>query len=167
MHRTWVEIDKEALTTNIEQIRSILADGTDFCAVVKSNAYGHDIKTITQICHHLGIHTFMVNSIEEGELIRKAYIHVRLYLWNWVDLDPQKIRALPANYILPIYDASQLETLHEIAKASGKTIPINVILNTGMNRLGIHYTKLEPIIRTLVQYEKTLFFDSISLFSLP
>ncbi|MBQ1491970.1 MAG: alanine racemase, partial [Blautia sp.] len=36
----WAEVDKEAVRENIAYVRSLLPEGTRFCAVLKGNAYG-------------------------------------------------------------------------------------------------------------------------------
>ena len=39
--RAWAEISLDALTHNVEKIRETLSENTEYCAVVKADAYGH------------------------------------------------------------------------------------------------------------------------------
>ena len=41
---TWCEIEENALSNNVSTLRSILSGRALLGVVVKSNAYGHDIK---------------------------------------------------------------------------------------------------------------------------
>ena len=39
--RAWAEISLDVLAENVRLIREQLHSGTEFCAVVKADAYGH------------------------------------------------------------------------------------------------------------------------------
>ena len=44
--RAWIEIDLDALTLNLTDIRSKIPENCEVMAVVKANAYGHGVEKI-------------------------------------------------------------------------------------------------------------------------
>ena len=53
--RSWVEIDLDALSHNINYLSSLLKPKTKFMAVVKADGYGHGLITIARHCQRIGI----------------------------------------------------------------------------------------------------------------
>ena len=47
MDRAWIEIDTDALAHNISALRGMLPAGCELSAVVKANAYGHGLITVS------------------------------------------------------------------------------------------------------------------------
>ena len=52
--RTWVEIDRTAISKNFKTFRSLISPQTKFMAVLKSNAYGHDMLLFAREMEELG-----------------------------------------------------------------------------------------------------------------
>lgn len=161
-HRTWVELNSKALQSNIEQIRSILTDGADFCAVVKSNAYGHGLAQISQLCANAGVTSFLVNSLEEGEVIRKAQPHSTIYIWNYVTQAELDRTPILSNYVLPIFQMDQFNLYSQIARERNATIRVNVIVNTGMNRLGLELKEVQRASQELISAQRELALESVT-----
>lgn len=72
--RTFLKIDLDQLTKNVNILRKLCSDQTDIIGVVKGNAYGHGS---VEICRHLarhGVSHFAVASPWEGIELRKAGI---------------------------------------------------------------------------------------------
>ena len=68
--RAWAEISLDALTHNVEAIRAKLADTTEYCAVVKADAYGHGEEIICRKLYDLGVRFYAVSSFEEAVRVR-------------------------------------------------------------------------------------------------
>ena len=46
--RTWIEVDRRALSHNVGEFLRIIPKRTQFMAVVKSNAYGHGLVQVAK-----------------------------------------------------------------------------------------------------------------------
>jgi len=46
---TWVEINLDAIASNVKNIKKLIGDKKELMAVVKGNAYGHDILEIASV----------------------------------------------------------------------------------------------------------------------
>ncbi len=62
--RVWVEISKENLENNINEIRKIMPTKAKMMAVVKANAYGHGIINISKMLNKLNVKYFAVARLD-------------------------------------------------------------------------------------------------------
>ncbi len=67
--KTWIEISQVNLIYNINKFRDRIGDSVKFCAVVKSDAYGHGAKEIVGIAKDY-VDWFAVDSLEEAMEIK-------------------------------------------------------------------------------------------------
>ena len=137
---TYIEINKEALTHNILQYKNILNSNTLFAPVIKSNAYGHGLKEIARICDSLDTVDFLcVFSLNEAIQLRKWDIQKSLLVLSVIDI--KLLHALQDNAIhLTIYDEQSAYFLNHYAHTHNQKISIHIKIDTGLTRLGIHYT---------------------------
>jgi alanine racemase len=71
---TQAEIDLDALSFNVAQVRRLGGKSKKILAVVKANAYGHGAIGIARELEALGVDFLGVAFIEEGIKLRKAGI---------------------------------------------------------------------------------------------
>lgn len=127
-------IDVSRLRQNIRRIRARTRN--EFCAVVKSSAYGHGIATACYI--EPLVDCFMVATAQEAvELITVVNKPV-LALGG--DISPYT-RMYEPQIIPTVYDATQLDA---ILNAGYKRFSVEI--DTGMHRLGADENKLREII---------------------
>src|SRR5438105_924954 len=72
--RTWIEIDKQAIAHNYRIFRKLLQKETRFMAVVKSNAYGHNLLEFGYEMEKLGVDWLGVDSITEALALRREKV---------------------------------------------------------------------------------------------
>ncbi len=135
--RAWVEIDLQALTENIRQIRRILAPQTQLLAVVKADAYGHGSVTVAKTVLAAGASWLGVATVPEGIELRAAGIKTPILILGAVHT-PEQIRAIAHWQLQPTLCTSKqalifAETLQEL----GQTLPVHLKIDTGMSRLGM------------------------------
>jgi alanine racemase len=135
--KTWLEVSRSALTHNVGAIRALLEDGTDFMAVVKSNAYGHGLEPVASAVAER-VDWFGVDSLAEAEKLR-----------GLPGLADQKILILgftPAAAHRPlvqggfrsvVYDLETARSLNEAAASLGVTARVHLKIETGTTRQGI------------------------------
>lgn len=133
-----VRISKSALLHNIQVFRDLCPDSR-FAAVVKSNAYGHDLKLCV---HHLKNHVdgFAVNTIQELCEIRDhdQTSPVLVMGLNGMDFDALNPQAKKSSDLV-ISSLSQLRLLlHDHPDQR-----FHLKIDTGLSRLGMNLKEFE------------------------
>lgn len=139
-NRAWIEIDLLALKHNVEEIRKILPAKTEIMAVVKGNAYGHGIVLVANYLTTLGIHNFAVATLEEGIKLRESGISGSILILGYTSIESLK-KVAEYDLIQTIVDEKYAEKLLSLPFR----IKVHIKINTGMNRIGIHYTNIDSI----------------------
>ena len=137
--RTCAEIDVGALINNAKACAEAAAkSGTQVMAVVKADAYGHGAAVVARVLHrHCSINFFAVATLPEALELRAAGLNegVRVLVLG---------ASVPSEW--PVYARFDLElvvesklTADRLAALSPPPKPIkaHVMLNTGMNRIGL------------------------------
>lgn len=145
---TRLEIDLAALDSNYTLLKSYLSPSTHFMGVIKAFGYGTDAVLIGKRLIQLGTQQLAVAYIEEGVKLRQAGIEVPILVFY-----PQleQLDSLIEHQLTPsVYTHHFLEGLCQELKASERQqIPIHLKINTGMNRLGFEYNKLDSVLAKL------------------
>ncbi len=133
LRRTWAEIDENALVHNFNIIKQTAK--TKVCAVVKANAYGHDVGIIAPLLQKSGADFFAVSNIEEAIELRDMGISKPVLILGYTPCEFAKE--------LSVYNISQCVYSLEYANALSKEISkdnskikIHLKLDTGMSRIG-------------------------------
>ncbi len=139
--RAWVEIDLEALSHNVQQLRQLIPKHTDLMAVVKADAYGHGAVTVAQTALKSGANWLGVATVPEGIELREAGINTPILILGATHTLEQ-IHAIAYWKLQPtICSPKQAlvfsETLGSIDYSS--SIPVHIKLDTGMSRLGTNW----------------------------
>ncbi len=134
LHRTWAEIDLDALKNNFK-ILSEHSNGCKIMAVVKADAYGHSAKILAPVLEQNGADYFAVSNIEEALSLRACGVKKPILILGYTPVSSAKI--------LNDYDISQCvyslqyaKKLSENALAQNTKIKVHIKLDTGMSRLG-------------------------------
>lgn len=158
--KTWIEISREALHSNINALSSLLHEDAHFCAVVKANAYGHGIAEVVRECVAAGISIFAVDSVEEGIEVRKAARDAEILVLGFT-LPERLADVIKNDLVQTVYHMSTIEQLSEEATKLEKVAYVNLKIETGLNRQGIKASQLTQFLVTIRQNER-----SVSLYSL-
>ncbi|MDP6387823.1 MAG: alanine racemase [Candidatus Pacebacteria bacterium] len=139
--KTWVEIDKKAILSNIKTIRRVLKKKPKLYAVVKSNAYGHALREFSLIANSR-VDGFCVDSVYEGETLRDIKIKKPIIV-----LGPTLTRfdfelAVKNNLEITI---STFESLKQISRAK-KSPDFYIKVDTGMHRQGFFVKDSKKVI---------------------
>jgi alanine racemase len=68
----WLEIDLDAVTFNLQQVRARVGDGVEVMPVMKNDAYGHGLVPMVAHLHDLGCQRMMVAKLWEAFALRRA-----------------------------------------------------------------------------------------------
>jgi len=142
--RTWVEIDVKAIEKNVETLKSLLSLEVAMMAVVKSNAYGHDMLLSTKAAIAGGANWLAVDEITEALELRKAGFKVPILVLGYTLPEYFKI-ASQKNISLSISSLDSLMVLSKIRLS--KKLRIHLKFDTGLYRQGISETHIQQVIR--------------------
>lgn len=159
--KTWVEINAGAYKKNINALRSLLEPEAIFQAVVKANAYGHDLDTMVRLAQTEGVNTFGVDSIDEAVLVRKRAPHAEIYILGYT-VPERYPEVVDQDFIQTIYRADHLELLAKEAIRQQQVVRINLKIETGTRRQGIEKHQLEPFYIILRQNERFIKLHGVS-----
>lgn len=134
LHRTWAEIDLDALVHNFDIIKKE-ATGAKLMAVVKADAYGHSVRIVAPIFEQHGADAFAVSNIEEAITLRGCGITRPILILGYT---PVSMAAqLYLNDISQcVYSPEYAAALSKRACADGVKVKVHIKLDTGMSRLG-------------------------------
>lgn len=132
----WVEINLSALERNFLKVKDLVK--TNIMAVLKADAYGHGATTLAPILQSLKCNSFGVATVDEGIALRNSGIKIPIVIlgatpfWSY-DL------CLKNKLTITVYSEEQLVQFEELSKKTNSIVPIQLKIDTGMNRLGINY----------------------------
>ena len=132
-HRCWAEISAEALCHNLAALRAPLGPAVKVMAVVKANAYGHDVRLVVPVLADR-VEYFGVANLAEAREVRRLAPNVRLLLLGPA-LPVERAEIVESGFIPSISDVAEARAFAELAR--GKRAAVHLILDTGMGRIGI------------------------------
>jgi len=138
--KTWVEISKSKIASNIEYFRSIIPSSTKIIAVTKANAYGHGLSEVGLCCQDI-VDYFAVSDIEEAKILRLSGIHIPIIVLSYISEKTQDLLwASQERVEITINSLEQAERISKIIHDSPggeNSIRAHIKIDTGMGRLGI------------------------------
>ncbi len=142
LHR--VEISRAALRSNVRAFRELAPDSR-FMAVVKSNAYGHDLDRVVETLSGQ-VDWFGVNSLFEAQRLRRldSTTPVLVMGVNAHDLFAQA-ETPPAKTTLVVSSLAAIERLRSLAPDT----PFHLKVDTGLSRLGASGPELDACLEYL------------------
>ena len=127
------EIDSLKLINNAKVVKSKIKNAK-FCAVVKSNAYGHGLVEVSNFLYSY-VDCFAVALTSEAYALRVAGIDKEILLLTpsfYQDIE----KLIEYEITLSISTIKELIAVIEISNKMQKFAYVHISLNTGMNRLG-------------------------------
>ncbi len=146
-HVTFLEIDKDALISNVRYFKSKIRKETKLLAVVKATGYGSSDVIVSKALEK-EVDYFAVAYADEGIRLREQGITLPIIV-----LHPQKenLGVLIEYQLEPnCYSFSLLSALINVIKDRNiQSYPIHLKVNTGLNRLGFDERDIDEIVNFL------------------
>lgn len=139
---TVAEIDVDAFARNVAAIQSGLPQSTRLIAVLKADAYGHGAVPLARRCEKERIAMLAVALLEEARELRSAGVSLPILILG--PLVPRQVGiAAEAGFTLGIVGPTQL---HDVCSYASPDNPVRIHLklDSGMGRMGLVETDLEP-----------------------
>ena len=133
------------LRSNLSVARSLVAPRVKIMGVVKANAYGHGLVKIAEMLASEGVDYLGVAYLEEAITLRLSGISLPILVMGAINTEQI------ADFILHDIDitSSSLDKSREISRIAakmGKTAAIHLKIDTGLERIGVHWYSAEKFL---------------------
>jgi alanine racemase len=134
----WAEISRRRLLSNYEKLRAAVGSEAELIAVVKANAYGHDVTACAPLLEKAGAKWFGVTDAQEGAALRAVCPQSRVLLMSGIF--PGEADTVIDLALTPVvWEPWQLDLLEEAATARSMPpgrLPVHLEIDSGMARQG-------------------------------
>ncbi len=141
---TLVEVDLGRLAENFKTIQARVAPAK-VMPVLKANAYGHGLVEVARLMQSLGADYLGVAVLEEGIYLREKGITIPILVLGGI-LGNQIPHFLKHDLTITASSIEKLWQVDEIAEQLGVTARVHLKIDTGMERIGVHYYSAEGLL---------------------
>ncbi|MDB6137218.1 MAG: alr [Verrucomicrobiaceae bacterium] len=146
---TRVEVDLSRLAANLSAIRSHVGQAK-VMPVLKANAYGHGLIEVALLMVELGADYLGAAFLEEGLLLRNQGITTPILILG--GLAGEQIPLFLKNSLtLTASSVDKLRQINEVAAALGTRAKVHLKIDTGMERVGVHYYSAEKLLEASLE----------------
>ncbi len=135
LHRTWAEVNLDALRENVQAIRRMLKPGCRLMGIVKADAYGHGAVDVARELQQAGADWFGISNLEEAIQLRQAEIDRPILVISHTPAEEAE-RLARYEVTQTVLSSEYGEALSLQAQKLGVTLPIHIKVDTGMSRVG-------------------------------
>lgn len=146
---TQVQVDLEALTRNLQAIQRHVG-AAQVMPILKANAYGHGLVRVGQHMQAIGAKMLGVAYLEEGILLREAGVSMPILVLGGI-LGSQTPLFLQHNLTVTASSIEKLEFVEQAAAAQGIRAKVHLKIDTGMERIGVHYYNAEGLLEAALK----------------
>jgi alanine racemase len=144
----WIEVDLDAVADNVRAMQAAAQPRAGVTAVVKAQAYGMGAAAVAKTAVAAGARGAAVARLSEARRLRAAGFSEPILLLG--GLDAQDCAEIVDQCLTPtISDWPTAEHLAAAAQAVGRTLEVQVKVDTGMTRFGAPPDEAMAIIRGL------------------
>jgi len=148
---TRVEVELKILGENFNRIK-VHVKNTKLMPILKANAYGHGLVRVAQLYESLKADYLGVAVVEEGILLREMGIKMPILVlggvWgNQIPLFLKNDLAITASSI------DKLKQIDETAKQMKVKAKVHLKIDTGMERIGVHYYNAEKFLESAYAFK--------------
>jgi alanine racemase len=151
---TYAEINLNRLTANYRAIERAVAPAK-IMPILKANAYGHGLVEVARHVAALGAHSLGVAFLEEGIMLRQAGITIPILVLGGI-LGNQVPMFLQHDLTLTASSVEKLSQINEAAQDMGVRAKVHLKIDTGMERIGVHYYSAHELLETALNCEHCL-----------
>lgn len=143
---THVEVNLTRLTENYRAIKRAVSPAA-VMPILKANAYGHGLVEVARHFASLGVPYLGVAFLEEGILLREYGVTTPILVLGGI-LGNQVPLFLEYDLTLTASSVEKLTQTNDAARAMGETAKVHLKIDTGMERIGVHYYSAAELLET-------------------
>ena len=157
------DVDLDAIVSNFNAIQRHVGNAK-VMPVIKANAYGHGMVECAKVLEQAGAYTFCVACLEEGIVLRNAGIKIPILVLGPI-AETQIEGFIKYGITITASSVFKLEKIDECAERLGKKAHIHLKIDTGMERIGVHYYSAEDLIIAAINCKNCLLDGMFSHFA--
>ncbi len=131
--RALARVNLAAIERNVRRLRGALTPGTEMCAVIKADAYGHGAVAVARAAQAAGAGWLAVASAQEAAELREAGLTGAVLVMGALSSEELPV-ALAAGADVVAWTEEFVADLRRAA--AGSPVGVHVKLDTGMGRFG-------------------------------
>lgn len=148
---THVEVNLEQLTANYRAIQAGVG-GAYVMVILKANAYGHGLLRVAEHMQAVGAAYFGVAYLEEAILLRENGITRPILVLGGI-VGNQIPRFIECDVTITASSVEKLEAIETAAREMGKRARVHLKIDTGMERIGVHYYSADTLLEASLACE--------------
>jgi alanine racemase len=133
--RALAVVDVGAVERNCRLLKERAGDGTELCAVVKANGYGHGAAACAAAALRGGATRLAVAAADEAAELRLHFPDVPLFVMGAMT-EEELGTAFAAGADVAVWHEGFRELCSRLAAERGRTVGVHLKLDSGMGRLG-------------------------------
>ncbi|MGD0835505.1 MAG: alanine racemase [Polyangia bacterium] len=149
---TALHVDLGQLTANYQLLRQLT--GVPVLVVLKANAYGHGLVEVGRHFDRLGAPCLGVAYLEEGLRLRSAGVRAPVLVMGGI-VGEQIPLFLAHDLILTASSLDKLGAIESCAAALGRTARVHLKVDTGMERIGVHWHNAAKLLEASLRCRHT------------
>ncbi len=157
---THIEVNTKTLRLNFREVKSKVSPAK-VMATIKANGYGHGLKTVARVFEEEGADGLAVAYLEEAKELRQAGISIPILVMGGL-LQQQVDQYIEYDIDVTASSVMKLKQIDDSAKRLGKRARIHLKIDTGMERIGVHYYSAEALFEAAINSTSC---DVIGVFS--
>lgn len=151
---THVTINLDRITENFHAIENHVK-GSIVMPILKANAYGHGLVEVARHLISIGVKDYFgVAYLEEGILLRESGIDIPILVMGGI-LGDQVPLFLKHDLTITASSIEKLQQVDKFAEELGVIAKVHLKIDTGMERLGVHYYSAEGLLEESLKCEHT------------
>ncbi|MEY4582888.1 MAG: hypothetical protein RL701_7591 [Pseudomonadota bacterium] len=141
---THIEVDLAQIARNY-QVLSEHVSPARVMPILKANAYGHGLVQVAQKLEQAGAPYAGVAYLEEGLRLRQHGVRMPVLVLGGI-VGSQIPRFIENDLTLTASSVDKLQAIDDCAAAVGKRARVHLKIDTGMERIGVHWYSAEPLL---------------------
>jgi alanine racemase len=151
---TVVEVSLARLAENFRAIQAAVAPAV-VMPIVKANAYGHGLVEVARHLVGLGATSLGVAFLEEAVALRQAGVALPILVMGGI-LGNQIPLFLRHELTLTASSIDKLRQIDETAREMRVTARVHLKIDTGMERIGVHYYSARGLLERAAESRRTV-----------
>lgn len=149
---TRAEISLSALKNNFGIVKSLIGNNVKTMVMVKANAYGHGIHKISEELLASGADYLGVAYLEEAVYLRKCGVESPILVLGAINTD-QVQDFIDYNIEITSSSLDKSKAISNVAREMGKEARVHLKIDTGMERIGVHWYNAEKFIESTYELD--------------
>lgn len=146
---TTAYVDLKALWGNVQALKARVAPAR-VMGIVKANAYGHGLVRVATEILAAGVDCLGVAFLEEGISLRRAGVSAPILVLGGI-IGNQIRHFLEYDLEITASSPYKLQQIEAVAALMGKRARIHLKIDTGMERIGVHWDHAQPLLEAAIR----------------